>query len=291
MLLLVSQYDDVNIFHFFAVEINAVWNYLVSRDKDKDICLYLQKYDATSSVHRWRLDVLRAIIPTYTNIDEVSYKQVQILPMTDWIVNSWTFITYNSSPNYMALARKVKDHYKTSELTGTHAVFVSRNKSRILYDIHTKRRLEDMFTELCNTLSIPHRVVSFDKSTLEDQARALGDAKVMISCHGAANTNIFLLPDNGHLLEINFRRHWYCDPVCDQHFNGNIGYKTKCNGRLTFRPYFHKADYHNICHLFGKGYTELEVEDASGFLDRNPINVKTIYVDARKVFAELLSKI
>lgn len=293
MLILVSQYDDVNIFHFFAVEIKAVWNYLVNSRQSEtgNICLYLQKYDHSSPAHRWRADVLKTIIPTYTNLDEVPRGSAQILPMSDWIVNSWTFIKYDLSPNYISMARKIKDYYNTSNITGTYAVFVSRSKSRILYDIHTRRLLDDMFAELCTSLSIPHRVVSFDDATLEQQAQALGDAKVMISCHGAANTNIFLLPDNGHLLEINFRRHWYCDPVCDGHLTGEIPYKQKCNGRLTFRSYFHKADYHNICHLFDKGYTELEVEDAEGFIDRNPINIKNVYVDARKVFAELLSKI
>lgn len=290
MIILVSPYDDVNIFHFFAVEIKAVWDVLKERS-GQEMCLYLQKFDHKSPAHKWRLDMLKALIPTYVESNAVPKGKIEMLPLSAWIVNSWSFIKYDPSEHYMAMARKVKEHYGTLNVKGTHVVFVSRAKSRVVYDVHTGRLLEDLFVELCNSLRILHCVVSFDNATLEEQAKALADAKVMISCHGAANTNIVLLPDNGHLLEINFRKHWQCDPVCDKHFNKEIGYKDKCNGSLTFRPYFHKADYHNICHLFNKGYTELEVEDAEGFVDRNPINLMKVFVDARKVFSEMLSKI
>ena len=105
----------------------------------------------------------------------------------------------------------------------------------------------------------------------------------MISCHGAANTNLIFLPDNGCLMEINFRKHWQCDPVCDDHYNSNISYDRKCNGKLTYRPYFHKGDYHNLAKFFDKKYVECEIENADIFLDRNPINLKNIYVDADKI--------
>ena len=63
-----------------------------------------------------------------------------------------------------------------------------------------------------------------------------------------------------HIMEFNFRKHWHCDPICDQHFSGQLAYNEKCDGELTFKPYFHKADYHNLARLLNKPYIELEVE-------------------------------
>jgi len=58
----------------------------------------------------------------------------------------------------------------------------------------------------------------------------------------------------------------------------------KCDGKLSFRPYFHKADYHNLCYLLNKKYIEIEaVKYDGGFLSRNPISKKNIYIDGENL--------
>lgn len=96
------------------------------------------------------------------------------------------------------------------------------------------------------------------------------------------------LPQGSSLFEINFRRHWYCDLVCRRHRTGAIGYTVDCGGPVKYHKRFHKADYHNLSRLFGVRYREFEIEDARTFLSNNPIAVRTIFVDARKIMEGLL---
>lgn len=287
--LLYSSFNDKNIFHFFALEIKAVWDNIAN--DPSNYALFLQNFQMGDPIHEWRFDLLKAILPVHTSQDTVP-PSVHIVPLkiTAWIVDPWSFVKYKPDNHWLAFAQRVKTSLNTIQVKGTHAVFVSRKKSRILFDAETKKPLETIFKDVCTKGDIPHRIVCFDNATLQEQALALADAKVMLSCHGAGNTNVFFLPENGHLIELNFRRHWYCDPVCDEHYFEKIPYTTKCeHGKLTWRPYFHKADYHNMAHLFNKGYTELDMEYANGFLDRNPINVKHIYVNATKVMSQVLA--
>ena len=58
---------------------------------------------------------------------------------------------------------------------------------------------------------------------------------------------------------------------------------SKCNGKLTFKPYFHKADYHNLCYLIDKPYFEIKADKyEGGFENRNPISKKNIFIDGKK---------
>ena len=89
------------------------------------------------------------------------------------------------------------------------------------------------------------------------------------------------------LIEINFRNHWYCDPVCDDHYYGRISINCKCSGSRT-NSFFHKADYHNLCHLINKKYIEIEAEKYSeGFTARNPISKKKIYIDGQNLLKHI----
>lgn len=285
--LLISPFKDVNIFHFFGLEIKAVWD-TVSFNKNNNFILYLEDFDPENGAHKWRLDVLKCILPVYTNAADIpnSITDRRPLAMYSWMVEPHQFVDYTESAHYSQLARHIKSKYDISHDTalGTHAVLVTRKKSRILYDTHTGKLLEDVFIPYCEKNNIPYKVVCFDDCPFDEQARVLSIAKVMISCHGAGNTNVFLLPSNGHLVEINFRKHWNCDPVCDDHFFGKIDYTHRCNGPLTFKPYFHKADYHNLAKLFGRKYTEVNMDSADTFIDRNPINIKNVFVNSNIVF-------
>jgi fructose-1,6-bisphosphatase/inositol monophosphatase family enzyme len=91
--------------------------------------------------------------------------------------------------------------------------------------------------------------------TPEEQYHICSEAALFISAHGAACSNMIFTPSSTPMIEINFRKDWYCDPVCDQHYHNKISFDTKCNGQLLHAEY-HKADFHNLSHLLGKKYYE-----------------------------------
>jgi len=55
-------------------------------------------------------------------------------------------------------------------------------------------------------------------------------------------------------------------------------------------PSFHKADYHNLAHLYGRPYQELELEDIRGEVGRNPITRAQLYVDEQKLLSIIKSQ-
>jgi hypothetical protein len=127
---------------------------------------------------------------------------------------------------------------------------------------------------------------------VEEQYDICSDAALFICGHGAGCTNLIFTPKNCPLIEINFRNHWYCDPVCEDHYNGTISINEKCNGKLCYREYFHKADYHNLCHLIDKKYLEVEAVEYGGrFLSKNPISKQRIYIDGNQLAHTILKHI
>ncbi len=56
---------------------------------------------------------------------------------------------------------------------------------------------------------------------------------------------------------------------------------------MTQQPYFHKADYHNLCRLLDRPYTELEAIRYDGFTARNPIGRRYLFVDGASLLAEI----
>lgn len=292
--LLVSKVKDVNVSHFFSLETWVVWD-MITEFLNTKFLLILTEFE-NDGVHRWRKDLLNTLLPTFTSKDELcqyllntTSKVVKVidLPLRGWMIDAWSFIKYPPSQHYMSFAKHVKDKLNITTSQGTQATLVTRKKSRVLYDVDTKTPFQEIFERECHNNNIPFKVVCFDDMSFQQQAQSLSETKVMLSCHGAANTNVFLLPENGHLMEVSFRKYWHCDPVCPQHFDGTLEYKSKCSGKLTYRPYYHKADYHNFAYLFGKRYTELDIEDAKGFLDANPINVKKVFINANYIMEKL----
>ena len=282
--LLVSRFDELNIFHSFSLEVKSIWD-IVTKHKNTEYIVFLQNYIADNPVHAWRRDILSSILPVYINKNDIeeNIERIHSVDTSKWMVNPWEFIDCSPSVHYMALAEKVKNAYQVNNKSGKYVLYVKRNKSRKLFDYKSHVEFDVLFCDWCESQKLPYKIACFDNATFQEQVSAVSEAKVMISCHGAANTNIFLLPDDGHLFEINFRKYWHCDPVCDDHFSGIIPYTTKCRGKLTYRRYFHKADYYNLCKIFDKGYTELFIEDADTYLSRNPIDIMNIYVNTEKI--------
>ena len=181
------------------------------------------------------------------------------------------------------------------------SVLIYRNNNRILYYYKTKDLIHNILSNELKKLNIPFKTASFDNTSFEDQAEFLKDVKILIACHGAAFTNLFLLPKNSTIMEVSFRRYWYCDPVCQCHVSGQCNYKTDCHtvsdshhyNKKTKKLDYFKADYYNLSQLFGIGYKEILIEDANGYFknpgdkDYNPINLTNIYIDTNAMIDKI----
>ena len=283
----ISKCEDIsNIFHIFNTEISQIWNAVGPSPKS---VLLLENY-IDSSPGRWRFDLLKSIYPNlYTKAlpAELTFDSVVEIPEGDGLFSSFHFQILEISPSLVSLADRIKRSFGTENVEGTRVVYIERGRDRILYDHPSRRLLGDFLKDRLGALNIPFSVVNFDHATFDYQVKTLADAKVLVSCHGAANTNLFLLPSNGHLFEVNFRKFWNCDPVCDAHKSGLLPYTSRCDGPLIYAETFHKADYFNLAQLFGIRYEEFEIEDADNFLTDNPIVLERVYVNGDLVVEEI----
>ena len=214
--------------------------------------------------------------------------------------------------DFLSLASTIKTNLGINEFainnTNDYKVgFIVRENNRILYDHGEKVKhnkdvyIHTILKKELQKLNIPFKTTSFDTATFEEQAEFLKDVKILIACHGAAFTNLFLLPKNATIMEVSFRRYWYCDPVCQCHVSRQCPYKKDCHTISDSRHYniktkkleYHKADYYNLSQLFGIGYKEILIEDASGYFknpgdkDYNPINLTNIYIDTNAMIDQI----
>ena len=196
----------------------------------------------------------------------------------------WKFIKYSPCPHicsiYDTISPKIENNLK-------YILLHQRNENdRYLYDYDTKLKLEDYLST--QNIIMPIKVCNFNNMSPEEQYEICSNCVIFISAHGAGCTNIIFTQKNTPLIEINFRKHWYCDSVCDDHFYNKIDINEKCNGSLTYRNYFHKADFHNLCFLLGKSYLEIEaVEYQDGFHNRNPISKKKIFINGNHLIQNI----
>ena len=214
--------------------------------------------------------------------------------------------------DFLSLASTIKANLGMNEFTINNTNdykvgFIVRKNNRILYDHDEKVNhnknvfIHELLSKELKKLNIPFKTTSFDNASFEEQAEFLKDVKILIACHGAAFTNLFLLPKNASIMEVSFRRYWYCDPVCNCHVTEKCPYKKDCHtvsdshhyNKKTKKLDYFKGDYYNLSQLFGIGYKEILIEDASGYFknpgdkDYNPINLTNIYIDTNAMIDKI----
>lgn len=280
---LISKIKDDNIFHIFAFDIIIYYN-----PKYKTVYINLNGININSSYQKWRLFVMKKLYNNVEYLTEASstkYINENTLTRIYDGYDYCKFIKYKPHPHLCKIYHKI-----ISNKTLPQEKYILLNQryidDRYLYDYNTKLKLEDFL--FSQKLKYPLKVCNFSNMTPEEQYEICNNCVVFISAHGAGCTNLIFTPKTTPFIEINFRKHWYCDMVCDDHFNGKISINKKCNGTLNYKPYFHKADYHNLCYLIDKKYLEIEaIEYGKGFNNRNPISKKKIYIDGH----DLINKI
>lgn len=261
--ILVSKIQDNNIFHiFFEIIQYYSSNY-------QDIYIYENNIDKNNPCQKWRVFVMQKMYGK-------TIKYTNLLINNHRFNNGYNhnkFIKFQASNYLIELVKNIASTEKPE-----YILFNQRKpNNRYLYDYKTKLPLDDYLKS--QNLNLPLKTCCFDDLNVKEQYDICSKAIIFITMHGAACTNLIFTPLNTPLIEINFRTHWYCDGVCDDHFNGKISINEKCNGTLMF-PEYHKADYHNLCYLLGKKYYEISPIEYSGkFLNRNPISKENIFID------------
>ncbi|MCP3851898.1 MAG: glycosyltransferase family 61 protein, partial [Gammaproteobacteria bacterium] len=191
---------------------------------------------------------------------------------TEYSFNHHDFIDYSPNNDFIQLSDLIKEQAGINSNDLNYVLLSQRPVgNRYLIDSETGIPLEEYLRNALGKRSIPFKFCDFSVMAPAEQAKVCGGAKLFISAHGAGNSNIIFTPSHCHILEYNFRKYWHCHPVCDAHFHGELPDHQKCDGEFKEYPLFHKADYHNLCHLLGRPYTELEAIRYEGFNNRNPI--------------------
>jgi hypothetical protein len=219
--------DDQNIFHFFAVEAHEVWTVLQQTGGGR-FRFVLEHYDPKSQAHRWRKDLLKALVGSSGAVVTSKRKDhALVLNNGGWMFDCWKFIKYRPCPFFVAMEARLKANLGLQQ-SSDQVVFVQRVSSRVLIDARTKRLLEEELVRHFPSL----RVVRFeDLDTLARQAHAVSNARVLIACHGAGLTNMVFAPAKCHVIEVSFR--------------GTDSWRLQ-------RLRYHKADFHNLRPAFGR---------------------------------------
>lgn len=267
---IVSDITDNNIFHIFAFDIIKYYN-----PKCAKAFIISNNIDKTTNCQKWRYFVMKKLYNCcYIKTKELTF----IKNKYHEGYNCHKFINYKPDSHIKNIYNKIMSN---AVYTNKKYILLNvRNDQRILYENKTGLKLEDFLEKQKDKLMNPFLYCNFAEMTPKQQYKMCNNASLFISAHGAGCTNLIFTPQTTPLIEINFRKHWYCDPVCDKHFHGKISMNKKCDGKLTYKPEFHKADYHNLCHLLGKKYIEIEaIKYDGGFVTINPISKKYIYID------------
>ena len=278
-LILTHDYNDNNIFHIFLLDIVRYYH---SYYRSVKIYTYDDKLDKNNLSQKWRYFFLKKLFQNVEYIDNIPHgffgSHIIVYPY-----DCMNTIKYPMNPQYMDIYSKVSSNCK-----GEYILLNQRyDDNRTLYDDDTGLLIE----ECIQNLEIPIKICDFGKMTPEEQYEICSKAKLFISMHGAGCTNMLFTPFKTPFIEVTFKTHWYCDPVCDDHFSGELEIHEKGpNCELCTCPYYHKNDFHNLCYLLGKPYFEINPKRYSkGFNSRNPISKNRVYINSKELI-EIIEK-
>ncbi|WP_337660148.1 glycosyltransferase 61 family protein [Anderseniella sp. Alg231-50] len=283
----VTRFDDNNIFHSLHLEFFSLANIDPSNLKISNIFIIEDNIDKNDPCQKWRLFVFYRIFCQAIYIRAVEFYRIanSVLVNTSNGYIHHKFIDYPPNAEYIRLTEFIKENTGTTVPEQDYVLLNQRPVgNRYLMEKNSGLPLQEYLYNSLGKLGIPFRSCDFSTMTPKDQAQLCRGARIFISAHGAGCSNIIFTPLHCGVIEYNFRKHWNCDPVCDLHFHGMLADHEECDSELTVRPYFHKADYHNLCRLLDRQYTELGVDRYDGYSNRNPINREYLFVDG----AELL---
>lgn len=258
--------------------------------KNSNYFIVTNKIDQKISQQKWRKFVLANII---SSVEYVSKRKIRKIdnPLhidAESAFDPHNFIDYPPRPEFIRLINNIKDRAGLCDTKNKYVLFCQRQRdNRYLFDANSKLPLQRFLSDALNEIGIPFKYCEFTELAPPGQAKVSSGAAIFVSAHGAAITNMIFTPDNCLVMEFNYRKHWFCDPICDAHFSGALANDEECDGELTFRPHFHKADYSNLSRLLDKAYIELDVDRYEGHHGRNPLSRKRLFVDGDSLVARI----
>lgn len=267
----VASNPDENIFHVLYDTIVYYSPYY------REIHILDQSIDKNSRVQKWRLFFLQKVYPQ----KKIKYvKSTPIKPSLELRMgyDHNVFINYPVRQPHFSIVQQV-----CSKEKGEYILFNQRGiDDRYLYESVSGLPLEDFLRK--QSFGRPLKICSFHDMSPEEQYQVCSKALLFISAHGAGCTNIIFTPLDCPLIEISQRTNWFCDPICDDHFYSKIGINEPCAVSMINKSQYHKADFHNLCFLIGKNYTEIEPLRYEGvFKARKPIAKQKIFVDGQSL--------
>jgi hypothetical protein len=279
-----ARHMTTNVYHVYSSEVCQVMN--IMQNHPNIYSVLVLDHDETNKCMVWRLRIIQAIfkcVHMFTLPSNIEEYKLFYLPAPNCFTIPFREFKYIPKNDVMIdFVKRIKSAGFGLPLdnVGTDVVFVQRRPPfRCLYDIHTRKPLQDVLTELMPK-STTFKVCFFEEMTVEEQAQTVSNAKCLICPHGAGLTNMIFLPDNATVIEYNFRKWWTCDPVCERHMLGEISYKEPCQAHP---PVFHKADYYSLASMLNKRYIELPVEEMEERKDANPISWSKLFVDPDQI--------
>lgn len=274
--------EDPVIFHQFALELKAVHDRLLAEPDQSWAALIPASFAGS-----WRHRALEGVLPVFTDRAALPLghellpfgpDQLQARREESWLVAPHRFHPYDPCPKARDLLASIQRHHGLQPGPARECVLIQRRDSRVLRAVETGEALEHWLGPRLEAAGIPWRLVVFEELEPLQQWRAVAAARLLVGVHGSGLTNLVFTPPTCRVLEIDFRRHWQCDPLCEGHRSGRLALHQACDAVRRYRPGYHKADYHNLCGLFGRPYESLSVESASGFRSANPIDATQVSV-------------
>jgi hypothetical protein len=281
----------MNIFHIYQMEILEIQRLFL-----KGIYIHhllLTNFDPTSQVHAWRVNILQYLVKNiYVNDNSIKHKIVKNAPRTVCCLLHpimlqvhfrWT--NYNTVPNvndkqdinmiefFEHLKQKMNIHCELHDI-----IFVNRKGVRKVLDLTTRKPLEELLTK------IGIKCAYFEDLTAQEQIDFVKNAKIFISPHSSALTNMIFTHKNCKIVEISSRKNWFCEPMCFEHKNNMIADSVNCKSKTIFFKY----DFHHQSLLLNKKHFEYVCDDYI-FVEPKSHHHKTNLVDTIKLLTFIKS--
>lgn len=287
---IVSDFKDSNIFHILWQEILPLSLLPIGDLETSSFFIVANKIDKNLSQQKWRKFIFENIFSNVEYVSRWGTRKISnpVRLESERSFNHHKFIDYPPRPEFIRLINHIKHQVGIGDVRDRYVLLCQRElDNRYLFDDKTRSPLQAFLSRELSQTGIPFKACDFAKLAPADQAAICGGASIFVSAHGAGLSNMIFTPDDCNVMEFNFRKHWFCDPVCDAHYSGKLAQDKKCDGALTFQPNFHKADYSNLSRLLDKTYVELEVERYDGHRTRNPVGRKRLFVDGDGLVASI----
>ena len=317
---------------------------------DKNDIIIILKHFINNDVNRLRLDMLRILYKNVyinsfnTNNPEYRKYSYKIITLENnsrifkydnlMKKNIWISNIPSQNPYLKSLINIAKKSLQLSSVTSSTKKigYIYRSNSKFVYDIKDKDKSKNdpekkMVHEYIREKLVSQNIISQDSvinnnnefeaydinnKSIKDIANFLKDKHILIAPYWQDLTHLFLLPNNATIIELTYSKHWYCDPVCEDHLSGKNAYDEDCNNRYSTHGdrystkgnasdnelnqyynienselYYYKAEYHNLAVLFCKNWIEMPIDYGKEYRQYkgkyNNAYINELYINTNKL--------